>query len=337
MISYQVMPALSEQDYLALKKDIDAVGVLIPIEYDEDGNILDGHHRVKICDDLGITVWPKLVRKGLSEEDKFAHARRLNIARRHINQAQRQELIADQLKATPEKSNRDIAGLLGVDHKTVGGVRDGLESGGEIPHHDTRVGKDGVSQPAKKPIRKHIPTLHIPHKLDEVKSKPFVEHNTGNNEWYTPPDLLDAARLVLGGIDLDPASSGLANEAVKASLFYTAENDGLQQDWPQGKIWLNPPYAQPLMGQFATKYAEAIQAGSTGIVLVNSATETGWFQELSLVSSAICFYKSRVKFLDQNGDPGAPLQGQAIMYAGRRPNKFKQIFDKFGIVLEHLK
>lgn len=54
----------------------------------------------------------------------------------------------DQLRDTPEQSNRQIAAGLGVDDKTVGAVRSELETGAEIPHQATIVGKDGVSQPS---------------------------------------------------------------------------------------------------------------------------------------------------------------------------------------------
>lgn len=150
---YQVMPALSQDEFKTLRDDIEARGVLIPVEYDEDGNILDGHHRVKACEELGITEWPRFVRKGLSEEEKRVHARQLNLARRHLNQSQKRDLIADQLKDTPEKSNRQIAASLGVDDKTVGAVRTDLVNGAEIPHHDTVIGRDGVKQPRRKPMR----------------------------------------------------------------------------------------------------------------------------------------------------------------------------------------
>lgn len=57
---YQILPDLTEQEYEELKTDIEARGVMVPVEYDEDGNILDGHHRVKICEELGIK-WPKAI------------------------------------------------------------------------------------------------------------------------------------------------------------------------------------------------------------------------------------------------------------------------------------
>lgn len=86
-MSYQVLPPLSEDDYGALKADIAARGVLVPVEYDETGTILDGHHRVRACAEIGLTEWPRLVRMGLSESEKRRHARQLNLARRHLDTA----------------------------------------------------------------------------------------------------------------------------------------------------------------------------------------------------------------------------------------------------------
>lgn len=45
MNPYQIMPDLTPEEYEALKADIQANGVLIPVEVDEEGNILDGYHR----------------------------------------------------------------------------------------------------------------------------------------------------------------------------------------------------------------------------------------------------------------------------------------------------
>ncbi|MCP5099897.1 MAG: ParB N-terminal domain-containing protein [Chloroflexi bacterium] len=153
-MNYQVMPDLNDADYQALKEDIRIRGLLVPVEFDEDGNVLDGHHRIRACEELEIDVSLSVIRKGLSEEEKRAHARQLNIARRHLNQAQRRELISGQLKDTPAEPDRTIAAMLGVSHVTVGEERKRLESIGQIDQCDRKT-SDGRTYPAKrkKPIR----------------------------------------------------------------------------------------------------------------------------------------------------------------------------------------
>jgi phage N-6-adenine-methyltransferase len=179
-------------------------------------------------------------------------------------------------------------------------------------------------------------TTNIIAAAEKAAAKPFVAQNSGNNEWYTPAEFVDAARDVLGGFDLDPASSEIANGTVKAHRIFTAEDDGLSHEWPIGTIWMNPPYAQPLMGQFADRFAAEVRRGSSGIVLVNNATETAWFQTIAAECSAICFPKARIKFLDPLGNAsGAPLQGQAIIYCGPWPEDFTEAFARFGLVVRH--
>jgi N6-adenosine-specific RNA methylase IME4/ParB-like chromosome segregation protein Spo0J len=152
-MKYQLLPPLSDDDRAALEASIVAHGVLVPVEYDEDGNILDGHHRVEICESLGLVDWPRFVRKGLSEEEKRSVARELNISRRHLTAAQKRELIADQLRETPSISSRAIAAMLGVSDKTVASVRRDMEATAEIPQLTETEGRDGKNRPARKTIR----------------------------------------------------------------------------------------------------------------------------------------------------------------------------------------
>jgi hypothetical protein len=106
---------------------------------------------MRACGELGITGWPRIVRVFGTEQEKRTHSRQINLARRHLTQQQRRDLIAADLKDRPERSNRRVAADLGVDHKTVGAVRDNLEAGGEIPQLKNTVGSTGKSYPAKRP------------------------------------------------------------------------------------------------------------------------------------------------------------------------------------------
>ena len=165
-----------------------------------------------------------------------------------------------------------------------------------------------------------------------VSTEAHVAHNTGDNEWYTPKEYIDLARSVMGGIDLDPASSAEANEVVGAKVFYDEQANGLGRPW-RGRVWMNPPYAGSLIGQFSAKLAEEFrdQRVTQACVLVNNATETKWFQGLAQVASAICFPLGRVKFWHPRKE-SVPLQGQAVLYLGGRGSKFAASFTPKGVV-----
>jgi len=169
--------------------------------------------------------------------------------------------------------------------------------------------------------------------IPEPTTKAHVANNSGNNEWYTPPEYIEAARLTMGAIDCDPASSEVANSIVKAGIYYTAEDDGLARIW-RGRVWMNPPYAPPLIMEFCESLAA--QFGDTvteACVLVNNATETAWFNVLAEKAAAICFIKRRVKFINPQGEAaGAPLQGQVVLYLGDNINSFRDNFSPFGLV-----
>jgi len=162
---------------------------------------------------------------------------------------------------------------------------------------------------------------------------PHVAHNSGENEWYTPPEYIEAVRDVLGEIDLDPASTKEANSVVAAKRFFDKKADGLSREWG-GSVFMNPPYAQPLITDFCRKFLEELSAGrvSRGIVLVNNATETEWFQGLANMAAAICFPRGRVRFWSHQRE-SAPLQGQAFIYFGGARERFRKVFKEFGLTV----
>lgn len=164
-----------------------------------------------------------------------------------------------------------------------------------------------------------------------------VSNNSGKYEWYTPKKFVDAAREVMGSIDLDPASSSIANRIIQATKIYTEQDNGLTPHW-YGNIWMNPPYNNSLVDEFTKKLIDELPHIGQACVLVNNATETKWFQKVLNMCDAICFVKGRIKFLDINGEAtGSSLQGQVIMYFGKNTQKFYDNFKIFGTCLTRMK
>jgi phage N-6-adenine-methyltransferase len=160
---------------------------------------------------------------------------------------------------------------------------------------------------------------------------------TGEMEWYTPAIYIDAARDVLGSIDLDPASSKEAQASIRAKKFYTLDDDGLSKDW-NGTVWLNPPFASSLVKPFAAKLIESVKAGSVpaAIMITNAYTETSWFHSLATASAAVCFTRGRVKFDSPHGEKAAPTNGQSFFCFSddvQQVRTFSERFAKFGLVI----
>lgn len=132
MSDFQPMPALSNEQYAALRDSIATEGVTVPIVIDQHGRILDGHNRAEIADGLGIN-YPTVVRRVADDDDAWRAAVELNCARRHLTSEQKRAVIAEELRRCPDDSDRAIAKRVGCDHKTVGAVRR-AGAGGEIPH-----------------------------------------------------------------------------------------------------------------------------------------------------------------------------------------------------------
>ena len=154
-----------------------------------------------------------------------------------------------------------------------------------------------------------------------------------SNEWYTPPAYIEAARATMGGIDLDPASSSIANETVKAKTFFDAGMNGLAREWP-GHVWLNPPYGG-LSGQFTERLIAQFDDGITtaAILLLNgNCFDTQWFAPLW--EKLLCFTDHRIDFLRPEGAPkSSSTHGSVFVYFGDDDRKFAECFEAFGYVV----
>ena len=150
----------------------------------------------------------------------------------------------------------------------------------------------------------------------------------------------------MGGIDLDPASCVLANETVKATTFYTLEDDGMMHDW-YGRVLLNPPYSGTgyapnhsrglFKREFIAKLEHHYLAGDVeqAILICPLNYSSKWGEPIRQSAAALCqFVKPRlVKFYSiSNGDQVTIIPSQAV-YFGQHIDRFYEEFKEFGLVV----
>jgi len=141
------LPPLPYEQFVALRDNIAVHGVLVPILVDEGHRIIDGNYRKAIADELGYDCL-EIVQAGLTEDEKRTLARALNLARRQMTQEQKRQLVSDQLRESPSRSNRWVGKQLGVHHATVASVRSEMEATGQVIQFDRTIGEDGRARPA---------------------------------------------------------------------------------------------------------------------------------------------------------------------------------------------
>jgi hypothetical protein len=189
------------------------------------------------------------------------------------------------------------------------------------------------------------------------------QHSSETQEHYTPRDIVEAAREVLGGIDLDPASCLEAQQTVRAERYFTRGVNGLFQPW-SGRVFLNPPggtftarrkstgdepvttapedtvakerwktdsravgWWRKLIAECAKPPGEDVTAaifiGFT-LEILRTSQEAGW---ISAMDFPFCVPSERLHF---SGD--SPTHANAIVYVGSDVEKFVDVFSKFGAV-----
>ncbi len=348
----QIFPRMPGEEFVALKKDIQANGLLEPIWLYEN-QVLDGRHRYFACQETGTDA----TYREYVGNDPVGFTISLNLKRRHLDGSQRAMIAASlanlehgqradhaardaNLHVSPVTRDQ-AAEMLQVSPRSVATAAK-IER--EAPQEVTQAVKAGAmslnlaAQVAELPEEEQAFIAAAPQEeIKEVAREVIHNHRaigTGENEWYTPSEYIEAARELLGTIDVDPASSEIANATVKASSYFSVDDDGLVKDWA-GKVWLNPPYAQPAIHHFMQKAVDEFEAGrmEEGVALTHNYTDTKWFHLAAKCASAICFTRGRIGFLSPEGKKAAPTQGQAFFYFGENQEAFADSFCRFGFVM----
>lgn len=363
-----LIPPLSAEERAQLEANIIADGCRDPLVV--WGNILvDGHNRYEICTRLGLPfdtvevefesrlhavewiIKNQFGRRNLSDYQRGVLALRMKPImeeRARAQQIRKPDVFVSQKsdEQKPIRTDEAVSELANVSRDTIRKIEHieevaapevkALAAAGEVSINlasqfvelPQEVQQEAIAAIAEQ----HEPAKEV---MRDAVKKAHVANNSGNNEWYTPADYIALARQVMGGIDTDPATSEIANRTVQASQIFTAEDNGLTKQW-SGRVWCNPPYAQPLIAEFSEAIASKYESGEIeqACVLVNNGTETAWFQRMLQAASAVCFPRSRIRFVDPDGNPsGAPLQGQAVLYLGNEAETFASVFSEKGAVL----
>ena len=191
-----MFPLMEGAEFEALVADILARGLREKIDLYQ-GKIVDGRNRYRALQYLGIEPNDNYFRKAIythsiggeiapheeNNDDRVrAYVISKNIHRRHLTAEQRRGLIAELLKAQPEKSDRQIALTVKASPTTVGSVRSEMEVNGDVSKLDTRTDTNGRQQPAKKKRKPGINYMLDNHHGGKVSKAQFEARGESDQE-----------------------------------------------------------------------------------------------------------------------------------------------------------
>ena len=185
-------------------------------------------------------------------------------------------------------------------------------------------------------------------------------------DWYTPSAFVEAAREVMGEIDLDPASHEEANRTVKAARFFTIEDDGLQQAW-RGRVFVNAPGGKygdtrqsnvPLFWRKLVESSGVTQAVWIGYSMEQLQTLQQAGAHVTPLDFPFCIPNTRIAFIENEAmhvkrvtkireenairaakgeklksEKNGPSHSNYICYIGPNVDAFVRVFSQFGKVV----
>lgn len=184
-----------------------------------------------------------------------------------------------------------------------------------------------------------------------------AKHSSESVDHYTPIEIVDAARELMGGIDLDPASCERANKYIRAKRYFAQQDNGLSKAW-KGRVFLNPP------GGRIDEAGNRVEHGGFSSAKVwwqqlsrswwSGKVETAVFVGFSLeilqttqgegdapipLQFPCCYPAKRMRFLvEQDGKlsaGGSPTHANVLVYLPKQwdnqeKSKFSRLFEDFG-------
>ena len=167
-----------------------------------------------------------------------------------------------------------------------------------------------------------------------MNASQLINQTSGEQEYYTPVEIISAARAAMPGasIDLDPASSEAANALVGASQYYTVADDGLSKPW-LGRVWLNHPFGRRENPLWVGKLLDEWVMGHVwcALTITYACTSEAWFRPL--LNFPQCYLSPRTNFYLADGTKKRGVtKGSVVTYLGNDVDRFRANFGRLGVV-----
>jgi len=351
-------PSMAEDEWGEFVADIKANGLIDPI-VTWRGAIVDGKHRFRACAETNVPPRFDALPEDWDEWKVTTHCQSKH-RRRNLTPSQRALVAAMAIEkyskaahtrqvgnSNSSKSALAPGGAKGTDvakgkaasvaAKDMGSSERSVERAVFVQKNAPEVAElvhaGKVSLKVAERIAKEPDKDKRAAKINQLDTG--ARSDDAGDSWGTPAEWLDLARKTMGGIDLDPATNKEAQQTVKAKRFYTKDDNGIEQRW-SGRVWMNPPYSQPLVTQFAEKLCASIESGDVtqACVLVNNATDAKFLQLMLSRCSAALFPRGRIPFLVPGSGEAltGTRQGQTFVYFGDNTDRFVELAKPLGWV-----
>ena len=325
-----LLPPLPPEEYRQLEENIIADGCREPLVV-FNNTLVDGHNRYEICTKHGLpfTTVEKYFSDNLIAKlwmlKNQSGRRNLTEGWKYQLTQSKKEILLEVGKKSMSEGGKGLSTIDKPSHNTRDTIASELGwSTGKVAMAD-KVWKDATVEIKEQVLSGEVSINEAYNALNSGKR----HVSEGNNDWCTPLKYIKSVRLVMGSIDTDPASSDIAQRVVKATTYYTRDDNGLDHNWT-GNVWLNPPYSTPDIDFFVKKLQESDT--QQWIVLTNNSSDTLWFHRLLKMCDSVCFTKGRIAF--ENGDAVmATRQGQTFFYFGENLQAFNQEFSQYGLIM----
>jgi phage N-6-adenine-methyltransferase len=145
--------------------------------------------------------------------------------------------------------------------------------------------------------------------VNKETTKVMFSSKTGN--WATPQAFFDRLNKQFGGFTLDPCAD---STNAKCHTFFTASDNGLDQDWTGHNVFVNPPYGRGIDKWIQKGFKEAQGKNTKVVMLIPARTDTKYWHEYVMKAKEIYLVKGRLKFGASNN--AAPFPSAVVVFDG---------------------